>query len=161
MDEQYALLIKEVQGYKESEGSDYLTPLSYENINVPAGSLVEYLSSAEVSTIKTVYEFEVNYLVYSSGSHVQSGVILLASPDQLYKLTPKQKDFLLAVNYLTDRVEMLRKLQWVENLEIGSEVYTTIDTIPIPVKGVIRYIGELSGVEGIQFGIELIVRMKK
>jgi len=161
MSKQYALLLKDVQGHRELEGSDYLSPLTYESIDVPAGSLVEQLSSANVSATRTAYKFEVNYSVYSSSSHLQSSVLLFALPDQLHKLTTNQKDLLLAIEILTDRVEVLGKLRWVECLVVGSEVYTTIGTIPVPVKGVIRYIGELCGVEGRKFGIELIVRMMK
>ena len=160
MSKQYAVLVKEVQGHKELEvSSDTDYPLSYENIDISAGSLVKRLSPADVLAIRTAYKFKVNYSVYSSSSHDQSGVLLFASSDQLYELTKKQKDLLLAVDLVIDRVEVLKKFPWVESLEIGSKVYTTIDTIPVPVKGEIKYIGLLSSVEGIRFGIELIVRL--
>ena len=69
-----------------------------------------------------------------------------------------QQDFLLAVKQTHYRMEVLeRKLQWVELLTVGSEVYVTIATIPAPVRGIVRYIGKLSGEEGKQFGIEIMV----
>ena len=156
MNEQYALLLKNVKGHKELDCSSH--PKSYETIDIAAGSLMEYISSADVLSLRMT--FKVNYSVYSSSQpHNQSGILLFASSDQLYKLTPKQKDLLLAVDLVTDRVEVLEKLHWVEFLAIGSEVYTSVDTVPIPVKGVIRYIGELAGAEGTRFGIELMVRV--
>jgi len=160
MSKNYAILVKDVQGLKEVgvlTVIDY--PLVYENVIIPAGALLECLSSADVSAIKTTYKFEANYTVYSSDELDQSGVLLFASPDKILKLTTKQRDLLLGVHHLPDRVEVLKKLEWVEFLMEGSAVYTTIATIPIPVKGVIKYIGELSGTEGTKFGIELMVRV--
>ena len=157
MSEQYALLTAKVQGHKECS-SDIDYPLSYENIMIPAGSLVEHLSPEDILAIRTAYKLYVNYSVYCSCSEDKSGVLLFASSDQLYQLKIKQKDLLLAVG-LMDRMDVLQKLCWVENLVVGSEVFATIDTIPIPVKGVVKYIGELSGVGGRRFGIELMVQV--
>ena len=39
----------------------------------------------------------------------------------------------------------------------GSYVYVAIARVPNTVKGVVRYIGELSGEKGTRFGIELMV----
>jgi len=155
MSEQYALLVEKVEGYKKClSDNDY--PLSYENITIPVGSFVKHLLPKDIAAIRAAYKLKVNYSVNSSCSKDKCGALLYASSDQLYQLKIKHKDLLLAVD-LTDRIDMLQKLCWVEYLVVGSEVYTTIDTIPIPVKGVVRFIGELSGVEGIRFGIELLV----
>ena len=70
----------------------------------------------------------------------------------------KQRDLLLAVDSCLDRIEVLNKLRWIGSLAIGSKVYVTLATIPVPVNGIIRYVGSLSGLDGARFGVELMVR---
>ena len=60
-------------------------------------------------------------------------------------LTVKQRDLLLAVDSCLDQIELVKKLHWVESLAKDSEVYVTLASIPVPVIGVIRYVGELPG----------------
>ena len=153
-----ALLLDDVQGHREqiltSEGAP-----SFELVNILKGSLVERLISSDVSAIKQMYKLQASHAVYSSSSQAQSGVFLFASPKQLYKLTVKQRDLLLAVDNCHDRIEVLNKLRWIESLTEGSKVYVTLATIPVPVNGIIRYAGGLAGLDGTRFGVELMVQI--
>ena len=153
----YAVLLENVQGHKEHTLETECTP-SFEQLNIPRGSLVESLIPSDISAVKQVYKVQASHAVYSSDSQVQSDVLLFASPKQLFKLTTKQKELLLAVNSCLDRIEVVKKLHWVESLAKGSEVYVTLASIPVPVIGVIRYVGELSGLDGTRFGVELKVK---
>ena len=153
----YAVLLENVQGHKHRTLETECTP-SFEQLNIPRGSLVESLIPSDISAVKQVYKVQASHAVYSSDSQVQSDVLLFASPKQLFKLTTKQKELLLAVDSCLDRIEVLKKLHWVESLAKGSEVYVTLASIPVPVIGVIRYVGELSGLDGTRFGVELKVK---
>ena len=152
----YALLLEDVQGHKEHFSDTACVP-SFEQVEIPKGSLIESLAASDATAIKEVHKFQVNYIVYSSSIHGQSGIFLFASLEQLYKLTMKQRDLLLAVDALADRVKVFSTLRWIESLGKDSEVATTVDSIPVPIKGVIRYIGELPGLDGTRFGVELMV----
>jgi len=152
----HALLLEDIHGYEENI-SDTQGPPSFKQVEVPKGSLVQSLIISDVSAIKQVYKLKANHTVYSSSTEMQSGVLLFASPKQLHQLTVKQRDFLLAVDSCLDRIEVLKKLRWLESLTEGSLVYVTLSTIPVPVNGIIRYIGELSGLDGTRFGVEMMV----
>jgi len=152
----YALLLEDVKGHKEHFSYTACVP-SFEQVEIPKGSVIESLEVSDAKAINEVHKLQVNYSVYSSSTQAQSDVLLFASPDQSYKLTVKQKDLLLGVSALADRLKVICKLSWIESLGKGSEVYMTIDTIPDLIKGVIRYIGELPGLDGTRFGIELMV----
>ena len=153
----YAVLLENVQGHKEHILDTQHAP-SFGQVEIPKGSLIESLIPSDVSAIKQVYKLQASHTVYSSCPQVQSGVLLFASPEQLYKLTVKQRDLLLAVDSCLDRIEVLNKLCWIELLAQGSKVYVTLATIPVPVNGIIRYVGNLSGLDGTRFGVELMVR---
>jgi len=153
-----ALLLKNVKGHSEQytdTGSPLIKP-----IEIPKGSLVESLIPSDVTSIQEVYKVQANYSVFSSNPLVRSGAFLFASAKQLYKLSVKQRDLLLAVEGVTERTEVLNKLQWVELLTKGSKVFVTIDSKPVPVEGVVRHVGEKSGVEGTRFEIEILVCAK-
>jgi len=152
----YALLLEDVKGHMEHFSDTACVP-SFEQVDIPKGSLIESLPVSEVTAIKEVHKFQVNYLVYYSSTQVQSSLLLFAPPEQVHKLTMEQRDLLLGVGAPTDRIKVVCKLSWIESLGKGSEVYTTIDTVPDLMKGVIRYIGELPGLDGTRFGIELMV----
>ena len=149
----YGLLLEDVEGHKE-QLSDTSCVQSFETVTIPKGSLLETLAPSDVIGFKEIYKFLANYSVCSFSTPL---VVLYASSEQVVKLTVKQRDMFLAVDVLTDRLEVLDKLSWMESLEEGSEVNTSIDTNPVPIKGVIRYIGELSGLNGKRFGVELMV----
>ena len=151
-----ALLLEDVKGYMECFSDAACVP-SFEQVDIPKGSLIERLPVSEVTAIKEVHKFQLNYLVYSSSTQVQSSLLLFAPPEQVYKLTMEQRDLLLGVGAPADRTKVVCKLSWIESLGKGSEVYITIDTTPDLMKGVIRYIGELPGLDGTRFGIELTV----
>ena len=100
-----------------------------------------------------------NYKVADRCDNQQSeAVLFVIVSSSILHITMLQRDFLLGVKQTHYRMEVLeRRLQWVELLTVGCEVYVTIATIPVPVKGIVRYIGKLSGEEGKQFGIEIMV----
>jgi len=152
----YALLLEDVHGYEEHISGTEDAP-SFKQIEVPKGSLVQSLIASDISAIKQGYKLQASHTVYSSSAQVQSGVLLFASPEQLYKLTVKQRDLLLAIDSCLDRIEVLKKLFWIESLVEGSLVYVTLSIIPVPVNGVVRYVGELPGLDGTRFGVELMV----
>ena len=115
-----------------------------------------YLDPLTVSRIKKKYNRLVNYKVVADSCR-QSEHFLFVAGSSIFYITTLQKDFLLGVNHLHSRIEVLQRLEWVESLTVGSEVYVTINTIPVPVRGIIRYIGGLTGEEGRKFGVELMV----
>ena len=109
----------------------------------PKGTLVEAVSSREI---------EVNYKTI-----LGSSFYLSCKPRQVHKITLQQKNLLEGVKHLHDRTEVLQKLNWVQKLQVGSFVFVTVPTIPLPVQGVVRYIGELPGETGTNFGVEFLV----
>ena len=151
----YGLLLQDIQGFKEDtsfigDGQQFMS------IQILKGSLISRLKTSDITVIKTVYECFVNYKV---DTEPQSNMYLFAGPEYVFPLSGLQRDFMLGVKKHSDRLEMLGKLKWIESLKKGSEVYVTIATIPVPVRGVVRYIGGLPGKDGRKFGIELMVRM--
>ena len=148
----YAVLLKSCHGYKEERNK--LKP-----IGVHKGTLLVYLNPLTVNRIQEKYDRPVNYKVADRRDNQQSeAVLFVADSSSILHITMLQRDFLLAVKQTHYRMEVLeRKLQWVELLTVGSEVYVTIATIPAPVRGIVRYIGKLSDEEGKQFGIEIMV----
>ena len=148
----YAVLLKSCHGYKEERNK--LKP-----IGVHKGTLLVYLNPLTVNRIQEKYDRPVNYKVADRRDNQQSeAVLFVADSSSILHITMLQREFLLAVKQTHYRMEVLeRKLQWVELLTVGSEVYVTIATIPAPVRGIVRYIGKLSDEEGKQFGIEIMV----
>ena len=146
----YAVLLKDGHGYKE-EMKDELTP-----VMLKQGSLLKYLDSLVVNRIKEKYDFLVNFKLVDTGYH--SEVFFFAAKSSVFYITSLQRDFLLGIERL-HRISVLNRLQWVESLTVGSDVYVTIAATPTPVKGIIRYIGEVPGDEGRNFGVELMVRL--
>ena len=98
-----------------------------------------------------------NYKLADRRDDHQSEVFLFVTGSSVLHITSSQRDYLLGVKQTHYRMEVLERLRWTESLTVGSEVYVTITTIPAPVKGIIRYIGELPGEEGRKFGIEIMV----
>ena len=147
----YAVLLKYGHGYKE-EMEDELTP-----VVVNEGSLLTYLDSLISYRIKQKYDCLVNYKLVDTCYH--SEVFLFATEPSVFYITSLQKDLLLGIEHMEDRTKVLDKLQWVESLTVGSEVYVTIATIPTPVRGIVRYIGGLPDEEGRNFEVELMVRL--
>ena len=148
----YAVLLKSSDGYKEER--NMLKPTM-----IDEGTLLVYLDSLTVNRIQTKYDCLVNYEVADRCDNQQSeAVLFVVVSSSILHITMLQRDLLLGVKQTNYRMELLeRRLQWVELLTVGCEVYVTIATIPVPVKGIVRYIGKLSGEEGKQFGIEIMV----
>ncbi|XP_065913854.1 uncharacterized protein [Dysidea avara] len=113
----------------------------------PKGTLVEAVSSRET---------EVNYKTM-----LGSSFCLSCKSRQVHKITLQQKNLLEGVKRLHDRTEVLQKLNWVQKLQVGSLVFVTVPTIPLPVQGVVRYIGELPGETGTNFGVEFLEKKRR
>ena len=150
----YAVLLKPALGYTEKAiDGNQLKPVAAQK-----GSLLAYLDSLTVNRIQERYHCLVNYKVADRhDSHQPEVFLFVTGPSSVLHITALQRDFLLSVKLNNCRMEVLKRLKWVESLELGSEVYVTIATIPTPVRGIIRYIGGLHSEEGRQFGIELMV----
>ena len=149
----YAVLMKSGHGYqKEAKDGTQLKPVA-----IHKGTLLVYLDSLTTNKIQEKYDRLVNYKVADRCDNSQSEAFLFAVTESLLHITTSQRDFLLGIKQTHYRMEVLERLQWVDSLIVGSNVYVTIATIPAPVKGTIRYIGKLPGEEGRKFGIELMV----
>ena len=84
-------------------------------------------------------------------------VTLYCEPyNQVHQLTFAQKDLLCGIQILSDRLEAIYKLNWVEKIEIGSSVYVSL--AGSPQKATVQYIGEVNGKIGRRFGLKLMVR---
>ena len=155
VEELYAVLLKSGRGYKEEKDESQLQP-----VTVHKGTLLVYLDSLTVKRIREkCTEGLMNYKVADRCEDPQSGAFLFATGSSILHITTLHRDFLLGVKQAHCRMELLKRLQWVQSLRLGSDVYVTIATIPTPVRGIIRYIGALPGEEGRKFGIELMVCM--
>ena len=152
---QFAVLLKSTQGYIEIKDKSHL-----KHVLVHKGSLLICLDSLTVNKAEEKHERPVNYKVLDRHDNPQSGAFLLVKgASVLHNITITQREFLLGIKQTHYRMEVLERLEWMESLKVGSEVYFTIATIPTPVKGIVRYIGELPGEEGTKFGIEMMVCM--
>ena len=152
-EETFAILVKSDRGYKKETKHG----IQFESVTVHKGTLLVFLDSSTVKKIQEKYRCAINYKVADRCEICQSEVFLLATGDSILRITKLQREFLLGVRQLISRMELLKRLQWVESLTVGTDIYVTIATIPTPVKGIIRYIGELPGEEGRKFGIEMMV----
>ena len=144
-----AVLVKDCHGYKE-EIKDELTP-----VVIHQGCLLAYLDSLVINRIKEKYDCIVNYRL--ADDCYDSEVFFFATDSSVLYITSRQRDLLLGIEGLEHRVQALDKLEWAESLTVGCEVCVTIDDTAAPVRGIIRYIGELPGEEGSNFGVELLV----
>ena len=146
----HGLLLKDVQGFKLGPSNKQ----QLERTTVHKGSLVISAQPSDVATVKKIHLLIVNYEL-----DVQSfsTTYLFANSEVVFGISSLQRGFILGVNSLDNRLNLLDKLRWIESLQIGSEVCVTIPTSSAPVKGVVRYIGSLSCEYGTHFGIELLV----
>ena len=126
--------------------------LSVAHEHILKGSLLVELAEAEIRESYQHFTSPVNYKKYSDDS-----VKLYCKPEQVLQLNYQQFSLLLGVKSAFDRFKALSNLSWVEKLAVGFGVKVSIATIPIPVKGIIRYVGALPGEDGTKFGIELLV----
>jgi len=142
-----------VNGYKKQEsfrGGHVST--SYHKQAVCKGTLLIALSHEESKATASQFSPLHNYK-----SLTDMSVTLYCNAHQVYQLTREQRYMLHEVRRLEDRLEVLHKLDWVAELHLGSFVYVTIPSIPVPVRGIIRHIGRLRKHLGTMFGVELIV----
>ena len=150
----YAVLLKSGRGYRE-ELSAHGSQLRA--ITTDEGTLLAYLDSVTADRIRKKIGCLVNYKLADRCDIHQSEVFLFGTSSTVVHITTLQRDLLLGVRQPQCRMELFERLHRVELLCVGSEAYVTIATIPAPVKGIVRYIGKLSGEEGRKFGIEIMV----
>ena len=116
------------------------------------GSLLVELTDTEARETQQYFDSSLNYKKYSDDS-----VKVYCKPEHVLQLSNEQFDLLVGVKSSSNRYKALDILNWVEKLKIGYGTNLTIPTVPYPVKGIVRYIGSLSGEVGTKFGIELLV----
>ena len=152
----YALLLEDVIGYKKYssfvKGDQLEGELTHKLIS--KGSLLVQLSRHDVSKFKDTYNCTVNYMEYAIPS---TECYLFVGDHKLCSVTQEQRDLLYGIEGLTERLEIYNKLEWIEKLTVGSEVYVTIATVTYLLRGIVRWIGKLTGEHGKKFGIELLV----
>ena len=152
----YALLLEDVKGYHKYSvfvKSDQLEGELTHKI-IPKGSLLVRLSKKDANKIQDTYNNTVNYMVY--GIHSTESYLFVGD-HMICSVTNQQRDFLYGIEGLIERLEVYKRLEWIEKLTESSEVYVTIPTVTYPVRGIVRWIGKLSGEHGKKFGIELLV----
>ena len=120
---------------------------------VTKGTMLTVLSHGEVRITANKFDPPHNYKCLVG----HKSITLYCNPSEVYQLTRSEKDLLNGVTRKSERIEVMHNLDWVGKLYFGSFVYVTIPTIPVPVKGLIYYVGPLKGEVGIKFGIELQV----
>jgi len=147
------LLLENVDGYKKQDAfvGGHVS-ISYHKQAVPKGTLLIALSREESKATASHFNPFHNYK-----SMTNFLVTLQCKVHQVYQITQEQRSMLQGVRRLEDRLEVLHKLDWVAKLQLGSFVYVTIPSIPVPVRGVVRHIGRLRKQVGTMFGVELMV----
>jgi len=149
----YGLLLENVDGYKKENvfRGEYVS-ISYHKQAVPKGTLLIALSHEESKATASCFNPFHNYK-----SMTNFLVTFYCKVHQVYQITREQRDMLLGVRRLENRLEVLHKLDWIAKLQLASCVYVTIPSIPVPVRGIIRHIGTLKKQIGTMFGVELMV----
>lgn len=148
------VLLEDVKAHRKVTTWNPLAPSSYVDEHILRGSFLEELTDAEAKATQQYFAVPLNYKKFYI---YNDAVKLFCNPEQVLQLNDKQFNLLLGVKSTADRYDALNILNWVEKLEIGNGICVTIPTITSPVKGIIRYIGSLSGEEGTKFGIEMLV----
>jgi len=142
-----------VDGYKKEDvfrGGH--VSISYNKQAIPKGTLLIALSHEESKATASRFNPFHNYKLVADMS-----VTLHCKVHQVYQITREQRDMLRGVRRLEDRLEVLHKLDWATKLNLGSFIYVTIPSIPVPVRGIVRHIGRLRKQVGTMFGVELTV----
>ena len=163
-EEDHALLLQDVEGFKEE--TNFVGCGKLKHVTVEKGALLIRLNPSVVNAMNKNHKCLVNYRVEHLGkilrgdNPVKNTELVYVDSDVLFYLSKHRRDLLLGVTNPYNRLEVLGRLEWVESLRKGSEVYVTIPTITVPVRGIVRYIGGLPGEEGRKFGVELMVKIK-
>ena len=150
----YAILLQDANGYKESK-SVFTYGSSFSSRHILRGTLLIRLSHKEIKELKQ--QQTGNIPVFNFKVYGEPTIKVYCNAHVVYLLNYKQKELLLAISSVIDRSEAVNKVEWAEKLTEGSTVYVNVSTIPLAVKGVVRYIGWLPGEPGIKFGMELLV----
>ena len=146
------ILLEDINAFKQTNKWGILSAKSFTEDRILRGSLLVELTDAESRETNLYFSPPLNYKRYSDES-----VMLYCTPSQVLQLNDQQFNLLLGVKHPFDRFRALNILHWVEKLRVGVGVKVAICGIHNPAIGVIRYLGQLPGEEGIKFGIELLV----
>ena len=161
-EETYALLLQNIEGFKE-ETYFFGFRKRLKPVTVCKGSLLIQLNPSIVNAMKKTHDCLVNYRVDHSANNleednsVKNVELVFVDSDVLFYLSKYRRDLLLGVRNPYIRLAVIGRLEWVESLKKGFEVYVTIPIFTAPVRGIVRYIGGLPGEEGIKFGVEFLV----
>ena len=149
----YGLLLETVYGHKKHKAfrAGHVS-FSFFKQKVPKGTLLITLSYEESRAIAGHFKPLHNYK-----SMTDFKITLYCNVHQVYQITREQRDMLHGIGRLEDRVKVLDKLDWMVRLNLGSVIYVTIPSVPVPVRGMIRHIGRLNGEMGTMFGVEMLV----
>lgn len=150
----FGILIETVIGYTSEEiliEDQGVT--TYQKRAVTKGTLLTVMSHGEAKMTADRFDPPHNYKCVIE----HETVTLYCKPTVIYQLTKSERNLLNGVQKRDERIEVLHNLDWVGKLHLGSCVYVTIPTIPVPVRGVVSHIGQLKGEVGTKFGIELQV----
>jgi len=142
----YGLLLEDVMGHRRN------TLGNYSKILVFKGSLLQ-TSVNHDELITSLTDPPHNYRTLAEPAE---SAILFCHSDQICNLTTVQKDLLLGIQDLSDRLGVIDKLSWGESLKIGCSVHVTIPSHSL-IKATVQFIGEVKGVNGRIFGLKLKV----
>lgn len=116
-------------------------------------------------SLRSIKEGHPNYRVKRDPS-----IVLYCAPSDVASLVdPREVNFLEGIQSCSARYVLFSegesghgRLQWALGLALEKEVYLKIPAQPTPICTVatIRYIGEITGLPGWQFGVEIMVRIK-
>ena len=129
------------------------------SVNVLRGELVEPIPGEEL-TPRSEGQRPYNYRVKKDPA-----VLLYCNAQDIAPLGDKEFLLLEAIQTPAARYELFvsgEKLDWGYNLKPGDTVYASIPSLKVfpswRAAAVIRYVGGLSPVSGLMFGIEIMVR---
>jgi len=140
----YALLLQDDGGQAESDTKQVLR-----------GSLLAKLSQEEIKELK--HQKNPGIPPFNFKVLENPNIKLYCNAHAVHLLNSKQKDFLHGIVSVSDRFDVLKKLEWAEKLREKSTVFISIPAFSTAAKGIVHYIGKLPGETGTKFGVELLV----
>ena len=125
------------------------------NVKVFKGSLVQQATVKE--TVRSApHAYKLQSLNYKDITNPTVWCSLYR--DDVLPISEHQKELLLGVEDCVTRYLMINKLNWIESVQIGHEVFVLMPDQTY-CKAVVHYIGNVEEAVGIRFGLELLVRL--
>ena len=150
----YAVLLQDTNGYKENK-SVFTGSSSFGNRHILRGTLLSRLSHEEIRELK--HHQSGNIPLFNFKVFGEPSIKVYCNAHLVQQLNYRQKELLYGIEDPADRFVAVNKVEWAEKLLEGSNVYVTVPNLYIAGKGIVRYVGRLSGEAGIKFGVELLV----